>query len=95
MIADTLRDRIRTGGPISIAAFMTEALFDPRHGFYATKDPIGAIPRRSAGVMAKVGAAAGNPMVAVGAVSLGIAVAGMVRRKVGVLIMGSGNCLFK
>jgi len=42
MIADTLRDRIRTGGPISIAAFMTEALFDPRHGFYATKDPIGA-----------------------------------------------------
>ncbi|MFT6462561.1 MAG: NADH dehydrogenase [ubiquinone] 1 alpha subcomplex assembly factor 7 [Maricaulis maris] len=42
MIADTLRDRIRSGGPISIAAFMTEALFDPRHGFYATKDPIGA-----------------------------------------------------
>ncbi|MFY0636901.1 class I SAM-dependent methyltransferase [Maricaulis maris] len=42
MIADTLRDRIRSGGPLSIAAFMTEALFDPRHGFYATKDPIGA-----------------------------------------------------
>lgn len=42
MIAETLRDRIRSGGPMSIAAFMTEALFDPRHGFYATKDPIGA-----------------------------------------------------
>src|SRR5690606_13333878 len=27
---------------ISLAAFMAEALFDPREGFYATRDPIGA-----------------------------------------------------
>ena len=27
---------------ISIASFMTEALFDPTEGFYATKDPFGA-----------------------------------------------------
>lgn len=42
MIADRLRDRIRQTGPVSIAAFMTEALFDPQEGYYATKDPIGA-----------------------------------------------------
>ncbi|MBI74466.1 MAG: SAM-dependent methyltransferase [Oceanicaulis sp.] len=42
MIADRLRDRIRQTGPMSIAAFMTEALFDPREGYYATKNPIGA-----------------------------------------------------
>jgi NADH dehydrogenase [ubiquinone] 1 alpha subcomplex assembly factor 7 len=42
MIADRLRDRIRQTGPVSIAAFMTEALFDPKEGYYATKDPIGA-----------------------------------------------------
>ncbi len=42
MIADRLRERIAEGGPISVAAFMTQALFDPMEGFYATKDPIGA-----------------------------------------------------
>ena len=42
MIADRLRERIAQGGPISVAAFMTQALFDPSEGFYATKDPIGA-----------------------------------------------------
>ena len=42
MIADRLRERIAESGPISIAAFMTQALFDPMEGFYATKDPIGA-----------------------------------------------------
>ncbi|WP_300542176.1 SAM-dependent methyltransferase [Maricaulis sp.] len=42
MIADQLRDRIRQTGPMSIANFMTEALFDPGAGYYATKDPIGA-----------------------------------------------------
>lgn len=42
MIADRLRERIAEGGPISVAAFMTQALFDPSEGFYATKDPIGA-----------------------------------------------------
>ncbi|WP_300532561.1 SAM-dependent methyltransferase [Maricaulis sp.] len=42
MIADRLKARIREQGPLSIANFMTEALFDPVEGFYATKDPIGA-----------------------------------------------------
>lgn len=42
MIADRLKARIREQGPLSIANFMTEALFDPVEGYYATKDPIGA-----------------------------------------------------
>ena len=33
MIADSIRDRIRDNGPISIASFMTEALFDPTEDF--------------------------------------------------------------
>jgi NADH dehydrogenase [ubiquinone] 1 alpha subcomplex assembly factor 7 len=37
-----LTERIRTTGPLTVAAFMTEALFDPKDGYYATKDPIGA-----------------------------------------------------
>jgi NADH dehydrogenase [ubiquinone] 1 alpha subcomplex assembly factor 7 len=37
-----LSERIRTTGPLTVAAFMTEALFDPKDGYYATKDPIGA-----------------------------------------------------
>ena len=41
-VADRLKQRIRETGPLSIAAFMTEALFDPRDGYYATKNPIGA-----------------------------------------------------
>jgi NADH dehydrogenase [ubiquinone] 1 alpha subcomplex assembly factor 7 len=41
-IAGRIAERIRNGGPISVAAFMTEAMFDPREGFYATKNPIGA-----------------------------------------------------
>ncbi len=35
-------DLIRRDGPMSVAAFMTLALYDPRGGYYATKDPIGA-----------------------------------------------------
>ncbi len=42
MIADQIKARIRQTGALSVASFMTEALFDPRAGFYATKDPIGA-----------------------------------------------------
>ncbi|MCG8443510.1 MAG: SAM-dependent methyltransferase [Caulobacterales bacterium] len=34
--------RVRSDGPMSVAAFMAEALHDPRAGYYATKDPIGA-----------------------------------------------------
>lgn len=42
MLAARLRERINTEGPLSVAAFMAEALFDPMAGFYATKDPLGA-----------------------------------------------------
>ena len=41
-IRERLIRRIRSEGPVSIAAYMAEALFDPREGFYATRDPIGA-----------------------------------------------------
>jgi SAM-dependent MidA family methyltransferase len=42
ILAERLRTRIGSEGPISVAAFMSEALFDPMAGFYATKDPLGA-----------------------------------------------------
>ena len=41
-IAGRIAEQIRDGGPVSVAAFMTEAMFDPREGYYATKNPIGA-----------------------------------------------------
>lgn len=41
-MASRLSERIRTTGPLTVASFMTEALFDPLDGYYATKDPIGA-----------------------------------------------------
>jgi len=41
-IAGRIAERIRHSGPVSVAAFMTEAMFDPREGYYATKNPIGA-----------------------------------------------------
>ncbi len=34
--------QIASNGPMSVAAYMAEALYDPRSGYYATKDPIGA-----------------------------------------------------
>lgn len=36
-----LARRIRTTGPLSIADYMAECLFNPRHGYYATRDPLG------------------------------------------------------
>ncbi|MFW6299565.1 MAG: class I SAM-dependent methyltransferase, partial [Oceanicaulis sp.] len=42
MLAERLRERIASEGPLTLAAFMAEALFDPMAGFYATKDPLGA-----------------------------------------------------
>ena len=33
---------IETQGPLSIAQFMTIALHDPSHGYYAARDPLGA-----------------------------------------------------
>lgn len=42
MLAARLRERIAAEGPLTVAAYMAEALFDPMAGFYATKDPLGA-----------------------------------------------------
>ncbi|MCT8161998.1 class I SAM-dependent methyltransferase [Pseudoruegeria sp. SHC-113] len=37
-----LIDRIRAGGPISLADYMAECLMHPEHGYYSTRDPFGA-----------------------------------------------------
>ncbi|MEM1363220.1 MAG: SAM-dependent methyltransferase [Pseudomonadota bacterium] len=37
-----LRRRIAAAGPITIADYMTECLFHPKYGYYATSDPLGA-----------------------------------------------------
>jgi NADH dehydrogenase [ubiquinone] 1 alpha subcomplex assembly factor 7 len=37
-----LARRIRDAGPMSVAAYMEDALFHPRWGYYATRDPLGA-----------------------------------------------------
>jgi NADH dehydrogenase [ubiquinone] 1 alpha subcomplex assembly factor 7 len=46
LIADTLgrkiAGRIRAEGPLSVAAYMAMALHDPKDGYYARRDPIGA-----------------------------------------------------
>jgi len=42
LLAERLRDRMRSEGAIPVSAFMAEALFHPMAGFYATKDPLSA-----------------------------------------------------
>ena len=37
-----LARRIRVAGPVNIAAYMAEALGNPEHGYYTTRDPLGA-----------------------------------------------------
>src|SRR5690348_1649782 len=37
-----LAQRIRDTGPLGIDEYMTAALTDPEHGYYATRDPLGA-----------------------------------------------------
>lgn len=37
-----LAQRLACDGPLTVAAFMAEALYDRQAGYYATKDPIGA-----------------------------------------------------
>ncbi len=37
-----IRDQIAITGPISIATFWAQALFDPQHGYYTTKEPFGS-----------------------------------------------------
>lgn len=40
-LAERLAGRIRAGGPMSLADFMSAALMDREHGYYATRDPFG------------------------------------------------------
>ncbi|MFZ1480323.1 MAG: SAM-dependent methyltransferase, partial [Paracoccaceae bacterium] len=37
-----LARRIRAGGPITLADYMTECLLHPEHGYYTTRPPFGA-----------------------------------------------------
>lgn len=41
-LADKIARRIRSEGPLSVAAYMAMALHDPELGYYATRSPIGA-----------------------------------------------------
>jgi SAM-dependent MidA family methyltransferase len=41
-IAAKIARRIRAEGPLSVAAYMAMALYDPEHGYYATRRPLGA-----------------------------------------------------
>ena len=41
-LADRLVARITATGPITVAEYMAECLLDPEHGYYATRDPLGA-----------------------------------------------------
>ena len=41
-LADILQRRIATTGPITLADYMSEALLHPDHGYYTTRDPLGA-----------------------------------------------------
>jgi SAM-dependent MidA family methyltransferase len=41
-LARLLVERIREGGPISVADYMAECLLHPVHGYYTTREPFGA-----------------------------------------------------
>ncbi|MEL6681902.1 MAG: SAM-dependent methyltransferase [Pseudomonadota bacterium] len=41
-LADLLHARIARTGPITIADYMAECLLHPQHGYYVTRDPLGA-----------------------------------------------------
>lgn len=41
-LRDELIARIRAGGPVSLADYMAECLLHPVHGYYVTRDPLGA-----------------------------------------------------
>ena len=41
-LADILKSRIAATGPLSVADYMGECLLHPDHGYYATRDPLGA-----------------------------------------------------
>ncbi len=41
-LASALARRIAATGPITLADYMAECLLNPQHGYYATRDPLGA-----------------------------------------------------
>lgn len=41
-LGDILKQRIALNGPMTVADFMAEALGHPTHGYYITRDPLGA-----------------------------------------------------
>ena len=41
-LADILIRRIAAAGPITLADYMAECLLHPQHGYYTTRDPLGA-----------------------------------------------------
>ncbi|MCB1388360.1 MAG: SAM-dependent methyltransferase [Rhodobacteraceae bacterium] len=41
-LADLLARRIAATGPVTLADYMAECLLNPDHGYYATRDPLGA-----------------------------------------------------
>ncbi len=41
-LIDRLARRIRQTGPMTLADFMADCLLDPTHGYYTTRDPLGA-----------------------------------------------------
>ena len=41
-LLDSLLTRIARTGPMTLAEFMTESLLHPAHGYYTTRDPLGA-----------------------------------------------------
>jgi NADH dehydrogenase [ubiquinone] 1 alpha subcomplex assembly factor 7 len=41
-LRELLLRQIRAQGPISVAEYMTQCLLHPRHGYYTTRDPLGA-----------------------------------------------------
>lgn len=41
-LAEKLRRRMETDGPLTVADYMETCLADPDHGYYATRDPLGA-----------------------------------------------------
>lgn len=42
-LLERLKARIRAGGPLTIADYMAECLFDPTEGYYATREPFGSV----------------------------------------------------
>ncbi len=43
LLAAELAERIRQTGPITLAEYMAECLTHPVHGYYTTRDPLGAV----------------------------------------------------